>query len=329
MMTIAQIMEKMIAFSEGNIHDITHLSCVWTYAKTIGELEGLDADTQFILEVAAITHDIACPLCRKKYGNTNGKYQEQEGAPLVREFLADTGMTAAQIDRVAYLVGHHHSPAQIDGIDYQILMEADYIVNASESGYDQQAIRTFNGSRYPADENSVWSVKMIQKHCFECGTALIEKELEEEGIVPYCPKCQQYRFPMYNVAVSMIVVDEETGKILLIQQYGKPSYILVAGYVNRGEAEEHAVVREVREETGLEVKYLRFNRTKFFEPSNTLMCNFTAFVRTAKALHINHEVDRCKWFTPQEARENIRPNSLAAEFLNAYLDEVGNKPMEM
>ena len=170
---------------------------------------------------------------------------------------------------------------------------------------------------------------MIQKHCFECGTALIEKELEEEGIVPYCPKCQQYRFPMYNVAVSMIVVDEETGKILLIQQYSKLSYILVAGYVNRGEAEEHAVVREVREETGLEVEDLRFNRTKFFEPSNTLMCNFTAFVRTAKALHINHEVDRCKWFTPQEARENIRPNSLAAEFLNAYLDEVGNKPMEM
>ena len=143
MMPIAQIMEKMIAFSEGNIHDITHLSCVWTYAKTIGELEGLDADTQFILEVAAITHDIACPLCRKKYGNTNGKYQEQEGAPLVREFLADTGMTAEQIDRVAYLVGHHHSPAQIDGINYQILIEADYIVNASESGYDQQAIRTF------------------------------------------------------------------------------------------------------------------------------------------------------------------------------------------
>ena len=71
MMTIAQIMEKMIAFSEGNIHDITHLSCVWTYAKTIGELERVDEETQFILEVAAITHDIACPLCRKKYSNTN------------------------------------------------------------------------------------------------------------------------------------------------------------------------------------------------------------------------------------------------------------------
>ena len=120
---------------------------------------------------------------------------------------------------------------------------------------------------------------MIQKHCFECGTALIEKELEEEGIVPYCPKCQQYRFPMYNVAVSMIVVDEETGKILLIQQYGKPSYILVAGYVNRGEAEEHAVVREVREETGLTLTSYTFRGLITFisdQQETELMCLFTA-----------------------------------------------------
>ena len=70
---ISTIMEKMIAYSDGNMHDIDHLIRVWTYAKTIGELEGLDKETQFILEVAAITHDIACPLCREKYGNTNGK----------------------------------------------------------------------------------------------------------------------------------------------------------------------------------------------------------------------------------------------------------------
>lgn len=64
-------------------------------------LEGLDAETQFVLEVVAITHDIVCPLCRKKYGNTNGTYQELESGPLVRAFLADTGMTELQTDRVA------------------------------------------------------------------------------------------------------------------------------------------------------------------------------------------------------------------------------------
>ena len=52
-MTIAQILNKMIAASNGNIHDIDHLLRVWAYARTIGELEGLDAETQYLLEVAA------------------------------------------------------------------------------------------------------------------------------------------------------------------------------------------------------------------------------------------------------------------------------------
>lgn len=142
-MTIAQIMEKMIAFSEGNIHDIDHLIRVWTYARTIGELEGLDRETQYILEVAAITHDIACPLCREKYGNTNGKYQEAEGVPMVEAFLNGTGMSAAQIERIKYLVGHHHTFFNIEGADYQILVEADYIANASENGYDEKNIENF------------------------------------------------------------------------------------------------------------------------------------------------------------------------------------------
>lgn len=142
-MNISQIMEKMIAFSNGNLHDMNHFMCVWTYAKTIGELEGLDRRTQETLEIAAIAHDIACPLCREKYGNTNGKWQEEEGGPLVRSFLADAGLSAEQVDRVAYLVSHHHTYTDIDGIDYQILIEADYIVNASESGYSPENRKNF------------------------------------------------------------------------------------------------------------------------------------------------------------------------------------------
>ena len=139
----SQIMEKMIAFSDGNIHDIDHLIRVWAYSKMISELEGLDAQTQFVLEAAAITHDIACPLCREKYGNTNGKHQEQEGEVMVRDFLADTGLSEEQINRIAFLVGHHHTLSGIDGIDYQILVEADYIANATENGYSLQNIENF------------------------------------------------------------------------------------------------------------------------------------------------------------------------------------------
>ena len=162
---------------------------------------------------------------------------------------------------------------------------------------------------------------MTGKFCRECGTELVPKELEHEGVVPYCPSCGQYRFPQYNVAVSMIVVNEEKDEILLIQQYGRPSYILVAGYVSRGESLEDAVVREVREETGMTVSHMKFNRTQFFEKSDTLMCNFTAFVKDASELNTNYEVDRYAWFSRHEARANIRPDSLAEKFLVAYLDE--------
>ena len=142
-MKIAEILARMIAFSEGNIHDIDHFLRVWAYAKTIGELENLDAETQYLLEAAAITHDIACPLCREKYGNTDGKHQEREGEVLVREFLWGTDISPGQTERIAFLVGHHHTLGNIEGMDYQILVEADYIANASENGYGRRNVENF------------------------------------------------------------------------------------------------------------------------------------------------------------------------------------------
>ena len=156
-------------------------------------------------------------------------------------------------------------------------------------------------------------------HCTECGTLLIQKELDHEGIVPYCPVCREFRFHMYNVAVSMIVTNRENGKILLVKQYGRPTYILVAGYVNQGEALEHAAIRELREETGMKAESLHYNRSQFFVPSNTLMCNYTVFVKNDADLHTNREIDSCQWFTPEEAIENIKPGSLAEKFLVTYL----------
>lgn len=114
-MTISEVIRKMIDFSDGNLHDINHFMKVYAYAKVIGESEHLDRETQDILEVAAVVHDIACPLCREKYGNTNGKYQEQEGAVLAKEFLKDSGFSPAFISRVSYLVGHHHTLEAIEG----------------------------------------------------------------------------------------------------------------------------------------------------------------------------------------------------------------------
>ena len=141
-MNISQIMEKIIAFSNGNLHDINHFMCVWTYAKTIGELEGLDRKTQETLEIAAITHDIACPLCREKYGNTSGSNQEKESPELVEDFLKDIEIDPEMKSRINYLVSHHHTYTNVDKMDYRILLEADFLVNADESEMSEAAILT-------------------------------------------------------------------------------------------------------------------------------------------------------------------------------------------
>ena len=138
---VTEVAKKMIEFSDGNLHDINHFMKVYAYAKTIGSLERLPADTQEILEIAALVHDIACPLCREKYGNTNGKYQELEGLALPKELLEELSIPAPVIDRVTYLVGHHHTYTNVDGLDYQILLEADFLVNADESQLGTEAIK--------------------------------------------------------------------------------------------------------------------------------------------------------------------------------------------
>ena len=162
-MTIAEILEKMIRYSNGNIHDIDHLVRVWTFAKTIGELEHIDAETQYILEVAAITHDIACPLCRVKYGNANGKHQEEESAALIEEFFVDSDLPKEFVDRVSYIVSHHHTITGIDGIDYQIMIEADYLVNADESNFSGNNVRNMLEKVFKTETGKFLLQSMYQK----------------------------------------------------------------------------------------------------------------------------------------------------------------------
>ena len=142
-MLVASATQKMIEFYQGNLHDIAHFLKVWAFAKTIGELESLDSHTQEILELAAVVHDIACPLCREKYGNTNGKNQELESPPLVEEFFRDLPVKRSDVERISWLVAHHHTYTNVEGLDYQIILEADFLVNAGESGYDRSAIENF------------------------------------------------------------------------------------------------------------------------------------------------------------------------------------------
>ena len=143
MMTLSKTAEKMIAYLDGDTHEICHFMAVWSYASLIGTLEGLCETEQHTLELAAIVYDIACPLCRRKYGHASGAHQEKEGGPLARDFLQECGYPEDIVNRVAFLVAHHHTYYCVEGMDWQILLEADLLVNAAEQNYSKERVKIF------------------------------------------------------------------------------------------------------------------------------------------------------------------------------------------
>ena len=114
-----------------NIH---HLMAVHGYSRLIAQMENVDEHTLFITEAAAYLHDIGVKISKEKYGNSNPNHQEQEGPVIARKLLEAFNLPKEDLERICFIIGHHHTYNAIDGIDFQILVEADYIVNLME-GY--------------------------------------------------------------------------------------------------------------------------------------------------------------------------------------------------
>lgn len=153
-------------------------------------------------------------------------------------------------------------------------------------------------------------------YCSECGHKLEPRELEHEGMIPYCEHCKEFRFPVFNTAVSMIVLNPSKDKILMIQQYGRPNNILVAGYVNQGEALEDAVCRELMEEIGLHALSYHYMKSEYFANSNSVICNFAVVVDEESLDGVSEwEIDKAEWFDFAGAKTAVKPCSLAQRFL--------------
>lgn len=131
----------MIELYKGDAKRIQHFCKVHSYAKLIAETERVDDKTLFIIEVAALTHDIGIHVCEEKYGDCRGKLQEKEGPALAQQLLKQLGFDDEVSKRVQYLIAHHHTYDQVDGIDYQILIEADFLVNIMEDHLSKEAAK--------------------------------------------------------------------------------------------------------------------------------------------------------------------------------------------
>lgn len=136
-----KLIEEMISYNRGDAKRIQHFIKVHSFAKLIGETEDLSPAELFVLETAAVVHDIGIKPSEAKYGRCDGKLQEQEGPEPARELLKGLGYENTVIERVCYLVAHHHTYENVDGLDYRILLEADFLVNLYEDGISKEGVQ--------------------------------------------------------------------------------------------------------------------------------------------------------------------------------------------
>ncbi len=132
----------MIDLFTGDARRCQHFIKVASLAKHLAESEGANAELIELIEAAGLVHDCGIKPGEAKYGagHCTGKIQEQEGPAVARELLQKLGYAPEKIDRICYLVGHHHTYTNIDGLDYQLLVEADFIVNFYEDGVPKENI---------------------------------------------------------------------------------------------------------------------------------------------------------------------------------------------
>ncbi len=160
--------------------------------------------------------------------------------------------------------------------------------------------------------------------CRDCGEKLSLRFMENEGLVPYCGKCEKFKFPFFPVAVSMAVVRRSDNKILLARHTGDADYKLIAGYIKKGENAEKTIPRELKEETKLNAVKWKYLASRYHDAKDILMLGFLVFCDDGE-ISLNEEIEEIRWCTPEGAKEIIRKNSTAEYFLNVAIREIERK----
>ena len=157
-------------------------------------------------------------------------------------------------------------------------------------------------------------------YCPHCGDKLIKKEIGDEGKIPFCERCSEPMWDMFQTCIITAVVNEEKEVALLRQNYvSTTSYVCVAGVMKMGESAEETVVREVKEEIGLDVERLEFVKSYPYEKKEMLMLGYKSVVKKA-AFKTSGEVDSVEWVKFEDALSKLREGSIAWQLVKSVIE---------
>ena len=123
----------------------------------------------------------------------------------------------------------------------------------------------------------------------------------------------------------MVVTNRAKDKILLAKHVDDEDFILLAGYVKKGESAEKAVPREIKEELGLNVVKAKYMSSRYYDKNDVLMLNFIVIVEDKEIKMNTNEIAEARWCSSDEALALIRKGTTAEYFLQNAVRELKKK----
>jgi len=155
---IHRVINSMVIYFQNDVGRINHALKVYGFAHALAGMEGLSAEEKLVVDLAAVLHDIGIKEAERKYNSSAGKYQEIEGPPIAKGIMDECRVETEIANRVCYLIGNHHSYHKIDGLDFQILVEADFLVNIYEDEMSENAIESVRNKYF----KTAGGIKLIE-----------------------------------------------------------------------------------------------------------------------------------------------------------------------
>ncbi len=157
---IASVAVAMMEENCGDRKRIEHSMKVFSYAQTLGKIEGLIPDQQQVLELTALLHDIGIHISELKYNSSAAHYQELEGPTVAEEILRKLSVPENVINRICFIISRHHTYSSVDGPDFQLMVESDFLVNSVEDKMSEKQIVGFYQNIFKS-ESGKYMLKLL------------------------------------------------------------------------------------------------------------------------------------------------------------------------
>ncbi|RLD30838.1 MAG: HD family phosphohydrolase [Bacteroidetes bacterium] len=146
-----RVIEQMIHYNQNDVKRVNHALKVLGYAQAILISADLDEKSKNIILYTAVLHDIGIKESERKFNSSAWNYQEIEGPPIAEKMLLELNIPADIIKRVCFIIGNHHSYDKINGIDFQIIVEADFLVNIYEKSLSISTIEDIKNNYFKTE----------------------------------------------------------------------------------------------------------------------------------------------------------------------------------